>query len=208
MKYRGVIFDMDGTLTEPFFDFRAIETEVGITGVDLVDYMLAASEAERERIKRILQKHEDHAAENAPIRAGAKELLEELRERKIPVALLTRNTRRSIEMVCRRLDLQFEITLSREDGHFKPKPEPVWHICRQWNLRASETLVVGDYKYDVECGKAAGSKTALLVEGEAIPDWGRGADYFIRHLLELRGILGLTAPVSGERVKPPTRKRR
>jgi HAD superfamily hydrolase (TIGR01549 family) len=208
MTFRGVIFDMDGTLTEPFFDFRAIETEVGISGVDLVDHMLAASDEERERIKAILQKHEDHAAANAPIRAGARELLLELQERNIPVALLTRNTRRSIAMVCRRLNLQFQITLSREDGLFKPKPEPIWHICRQWNLQTSQTLVVGDYKYDVECGKAAGSKTALLVAGEEIPDWGRGADFFIRHLLELRGILGLTAPVSGERAKRSARERR
>jgi HAD superfamily hydrolase (TIGR01549 family) len=208
MKYCGVIFDMDGTLTEPFFDFRAIETEVGITGVDLVDYMLAASEAERQRIKAILQKHEDHAAENAPIRAGARELLLELRQRKIPVALLTRNTRRSIEMVCSRLDLKFEITLSREDGHFKPKPEPVWHICRQWNLSAAQVLVVGDYKYDVECGKAAGSKTVLLVQGDEIPEWGRGADFFIRHLLELREILGLTASIRGERTQQLVRKRK
>ena len=57
---------MDGTITEPFFDFHAIEMEVGISGVDLVDHMLSVSAKERERIRRILQKHEDHAAENAP----------------------------------------------------------------------------------------------------------------------------------------------
>ena len=47
-------------------------------------------------------------------------------------------------------------------------------------MPSSKVIVVGDYKYDVECGKAAGSKTVLLVDTEEVPDWGRGADYFIR----------------------------
>jgi HAD superfamily hydrolase (TIGR01549 family) len=203
VNFRGVIFDMDGTITEPFFDFHAIEVELGIFGVDLVDHMASVSKAERDRIRRVLRKHEDHAAENAPIRAGAAELLTELKRRKVPTALLTRNTRRSIEILCRRLRLKFNITLSREDGrHFKPKPEPVWFICRRWKISPADVLLVGDYKYDIECGKAAGCKTALVVDAKKIPDWGRDADYFVRHLLELRPILGLDA----ER-RRPTRKR-
>ena len=59
---------------------------------------------------------------------------------------------------------------------------------------------------DIECGKAAGSKTVLVVEGRKIPEWGRDADYFVRHLLELRPILGLNARASGERAKRARRK--
>jgi hypothetical protein len=34
MKSKGVIFDMDGTITEPFFDFVKVKDEAGIGGAN------------------------------------------------------------------------------------------------------------------------------------------------------------------------------
>jgi HAD superfamily hydrolase (TIGR01549 family) len=39
----------------------------------------------------------------------------------------------------------------------KPDPAPVLHICEQWKIECCNTVVVGDHKQDLECGKAAGT---------------------------------------------------
>ena len=40
------------------------------------------------------------------------------------------------------------------------------HPCQCWQLAPAEVAVVGDYKFDVECGRAAGCRTVLLTHPE------------------------------------------
>ena len=127
MKIRGVIFDMDGTITAPVFDFAGMKAEANIGGHDVLEYMLRATGAERERIQRVMRKYEDAAAAKAKLNPGARTVLNALARRRIPMALLTRNSRRSVDGVCRKLNLKFDIVVTREDGPHKPAPEP---ICR------------------------------------------------------------------------------
>jgi HAD superfamily hydrolase (TIGR01509 family) len=189
MTIHGVIFDMDGTITEPYLNFRNIERESGLTGVDLVDYMLTAPPDERERIRKLLERFENEGAENATLNEGVTEVLDALRKRGIRTALLTRNRRQSIETVIKKFNLVFDATWSREDGPHKPAPDPIFAIAKQWNVTPQEILIVGDYKWDIQCGKNAGSKTVLLTNGEELPDWGRDADFHIQKLPELLNII-------------------
>ena len=53
-----------------------------------------------------------------------------LARRRMPTALLTRNTRRSVDGVCRKLNLKFDIVVTREDGPYKPAPDPIWEIAQ------------------------------------------------------------------------------
>ena len=189
MKIKGVIFDMDGTITEPYFDFVKIKDEAGIGDVDMLDYLATASGAERERVQAIMTKFEDAGVTEAKLNHGARELLDELARRKIPTALLTRNTRRSVDGVCRKLELTFDVTVTREDGPHKPAPEPIWEIARRWGAKPGEVLMVGDYKWDVLCAKNAGAPCALLINGDGEPDWARDADYIITTLGEVIEII-------------------
>ena len=52
--------------------------------------------------------------------------------------------------------------LTRDDGPVKPDPWPVLHACREWGIDPAEAVVVGDFRFDVECGRSAGSRTVLL----------------------------------------------
>jgi len=189
MKYKGVIFDMDGTITAPFFDFVKIKDEAGIGDVDMLDYLATASEAEYERVHAIMLKFEDMGVAEAALNHGARELLDELTRRGMPTALLTRNTRRSVDGVCKKLNLKFDITVTREDGPHKPAPEPIWEIARRWGAKPGEVLMVGDYKWDVLCAKNAGAPCALLINGDSEPDWAREADYIITKLSEVIEII-------------------
>ena len=125
MAIKGVIFDMDGTITAPYFDFVEIKDEAGIGDVDLLDYLRSATGAEYERVHAILMKFEEAGVANAKLNRGARTLLSFLGRHKIPTALLTRNSRKSVDGVCRKLNLKFDVAVTREDGPHKPAPEPI-----------------------------------------------------------------------------------
>ena len=134
MAIRGVIFDMDGTITAPYLDFLRIKAEAGIGDVDMLDYLRSATGAEYERVHAILMRFEEGGVANAKLQRGARTLLRHLARQRIPTALLTRNSRKSVDGVCAKLKLKFDITVTREDGPHKPAPEPIWRIAKQWKL--------------------------------------------------------------------------
>ena len=189
MKIRGVIFDMDGTITAPYFDFTKIKDAAAIGDVDMLEYLRGATGAEYERVHGVLMKFEEAGVAEAKLNRGARKLLTFLAKRKIPTALLTRNSRKSVDGVCRRLNVKFDITVTRDDGPHKPAPEPIWEIARRWGAKPGEVLMVGDYRWDVECAKNAGAPCALLIDGEGEPDWAKDADYVITRLTEVIEII-------------------
>ena len=128
MAIRGIIFDMDGTITVPYLDFSRIKAEIGVGDCDLVEYMGRAPEAERERIRLALARFEEDGVVNARLNPGARKMLRFLDRRGIHTALLTRNTRKSVDGVCRKLGLKFDVTISREEAPYKPAPDAIWEI--------------------------------------------------------------------------------
>ncbi len=189
MAIRGIIFDMDGTITAPYFDFTKIREEANIGDRDMLDYLREATGTEYERIHGLLTRFEEAGVADAKLNAGTREVLDDLARRKIPTALLTRNTRKSVDGVCEKLGLHFDITVTREDGPHKPAPEPIWNIAKQWGVDPKDVLMVGDYKWDVMCADNAGIRCVLLTNGEGVPDWGQHVKFIIHNLTELTGII-------------------
>ena len=189
MKVKGVIFDMDGTITAPYFDFVKIKEEAAIGDVDMLDFLRGATGAEYERVRGLMTKFEEAGVADAKLNRGARKLLTFLARNRMPTALLTRNSRKSVDGVCRRLRLKFDITVTRDDGPHKPAPEPIWEIARRWGAKPGEVLMVGDYKWDVLCAKNAGAPCALLTNGEGEPDWAKDADCIITKLSEVIEII-------------------
>jgi len=189
MAIRGVIFDMDGTLTTMCFDFDKIKAEAAVGDVDLLDYLDSVRGAERQRLMRIIIKYEKQAAARTQLNRGARAVLRGLRQRRLPAALLTRNSRRSVDLVCQRLGLEFDIAYSREDGPHKPSPEPIRAIARHWGASPTEVLMVGDYKWDVLCAHNAGARSAVFLPRGPLPPWAKEAEYVIRRLTEVLEIV-------------------
>ena len=60
---RALLFDMDGTLTEPYLDFEAIRREMGIApGCWLLEAIAAMPPTERAAAESMLHRHEEAAA--------------------------------------------------------------------------------------------------------------------------------------------------
>ncbi|MDR4508620.1 MAG: HAD family hydrolase [Candidatus Brocadiaceae bacterium] len=173
---RGIIFDMDGTLTKPKVNFAAIEQEIGAQVGFVIDYAERSSPEERARAMEILERYEAQAALDSELNEGVLEMLECLSKRRLKQALLTRNSRKSVETVLNKHNLHFDFIVSRDDSKPKPAPDPILLLSKKMDIHTDYLLMVGDYKYDIMCGKAAGTKTALLrykeyVETEVVPDF-------------------------------------
>jgi HAD superfamily hydrolase (TIGR01509 family) len=184
---RGVIFDLDGTLTEPLLDFEAIRREVGIaSGLPILEALESFDAEARARAEVILRRHEMDAIRAATLADGCSELLAQLAQRGIPVAILTRNVRDAVEDFVRRFEVRVTAAFTREDGPPKPSPAGVLSLCRTFGLPPADVWMVGDYKYDVIAGRDAGCRTALVLSPVPpdLDDWG-GPDLAVPSLRAL-----------------------
>lgn len=188
---QGVIFDMDGTLTKPNMDFGALAVEIGV-GMNMdeavLEYMERVDEKERMRVSSILARFEAQASMDAELNDGAREVLDFVVRKGKKTALLTRNSRRSVDTVLRKHDLKFDCVVSREDAKPKPSPDPILLIGRELGIESKHLLVIGDYKFDILCGQAAGTKTALLYNNHEY-DMDVVPDFKLKRLTDLIPIL-------------------
>jgi len=186
MALKLVIFDLDGTLLEAAIDFDAIRAEIGLEpGTTILEGMATMSEAELARANRILERHEAEAAARTRLAPGAKELLDWLRARGVKIAVLTRNSRRSVERAARRHGLVFDAVVAREDLRPKPSPDGVHHLMQALHAAPAETVVVGDFRFDIEAGAAAGCRTVAVV-ADSVPDWAADATWTTGSLAEVQ----------------------
>ena len=191
---QAVIFDMDGTLTRQNLDFDVIKQEIGLGPEPVLESMMRMRPTDRARAEAILERHEAVAAASSELQPGAGHVVSTIRSRGIAAALMTRNSRKSVEMFQARHGLTFDLIWTRENGPMKPSPEPIFRICSELAVRPPDTWVVGDFRFDIICGTAAGARTVLFVEaGREHPDWAAEADYVIDDLLELLGHMGINA---------------
>lgn len=164
---RALLFDMDGTLTEPAIDFAALRTEMGIGARPILEAMAEMSPAQRLAAETVLHRHEEQAASASVLNPGCDELIAWVRSKALPTALITRNSRRSAACVLERHGLAFDVLITREDGRFKPHPEPLLIACDRLSVPASSAWMVGDGSHDIEAGLAAGIRTVWISHGRA-----------------------------------------
>jgi HAD superfamily hydrolase (TIGR01509 family) len=158
----AVLFDMDGTLTAPLIDFDAIRRDMGIGPGPILEAMDRMSASDRATADAVLFRHEADAAERSTLNPGCRELLAWLAEVDMPVALVTRNTRRSVETVLRLHRLHIDVCVTREDGRFKPDPAPLRLACERLGVVPATAWMVGDGYHDIEAGLAAGMPTVWV----------------------------------------------
>jgi HAD superfamily hydrolase (TIGR01509 family) len=190
MSVKAVIFDLDGTLTKFNLDIKGIKRE--ILGRDSSDSLLDIIDdlkgPERARAKRILEARECEAAKRVELNKGARRLLARLSEAGIRTGVVTRNNKRAVEIITRRFGMDFDVVVSREDAKPKPSKEQLEKALRALGVEREEAVFVGDHRFDLEAGKAAGIKTGL-VKNEFSQGVLEEADFVIGSLEELEGHL-------------------
>jgi len=102
-----------------------------------------------------------------------------------PVAILTRNSRVTVDLVLDRYGIRIDAIRTREDGAIKPSPVPVLSLCEELSADPHLSWMVGDYLFDIISGEAAGAHTALMIGDKAPPEYASRADHVIRRLAEL-----------------------
>jgi HAD superfamily hydrolase (TIGR01509 family) len=191
VKIKAVIFDLDGTITEPFFDFDAIRREMGLAldAGPILEQMEKMTPARRADAEKILHYHEEKAVAESKLNPGAKETLDELRKRKIKIGVLTRNRRENALAVAAKHGLTFDSIVDREDGPVKPDAFGVLHLCKRFKIKPQEALVVGDYLFDLLCAKAAGAMAVLLKNHHKADEFAPHADFVIENIAGILKII-------------------
>jgi len=194
---RAVLFDFDGTLTMPgALDFPGIRQQLGCPpDLPVLEFIQFIEDEHRRRtLMDRLDQIEVLAASRSHPNAGAQEVVRWLKQRQMPLGIITRNSRASVARAMANFDdadaADFDLIITRDDP-LSPKPsgEGVLWAAAQMGLQTSEILVVGDFVFDCQAGRAAGARTALLDHGRDPRLQAEACDYRIRHLLELKEIV-------------------
>ncbi|UCC96481.1 MAG: HAD family hydrolase [Phycisphaerales bacterium] len=187
MPIKAVIFDLDGTITQPYFDFDAIREEIGLPrdSGPVLESMDKMTPAQRRRAEQILYRHEQQAVTASKLNPGAGETLSALRSAGIRIGVLTRNKRSNAFAIARKHEIEFDAVVGREDGPVKPDAFGVVQLARQFGVEPAETLLVGDYLFDLLCARAAGAVAVLLANHPQAGEFTEHADFCIRNISEV-----------------------
>jgi len=191
MTIKAVIFDLDGTITQPYFDFDTIREEMGLArdSGPVLESMEKMSSQEHQRVEQILHFHEQKAVTESRLNPGAKRTLAALRKAGIRIGILTRNKRSNAEAIAAKHNLQFDAIVDREDGPVKPDAFGVLRLCEQFAAKPQETLVVGDYLFDLLSARAAGAIAVLLANHKQAGEFAEHADFTIENMDQILEIV-------------------
>ena len=187
------IFDLDGTLTVNIHDFNAIRNELGIPeGMPIVKTLKSLPENESKPLQKKLNDLEKKLAQDSTLAPGVRILLETLNERNYNLGILTLNSKENAWITLNSLDLarffKKESVVGRWCTEPKPSPKGIFKILKHWKVKTSDALIVGDYLYDLQVGRAAKIAT-VHVDHTGTFSWPELADIKIKSLQELVKIL-------------------
>ena len=169
---RHWVFDMDGTLTEAVHDFDGIRRLLGLpVGVPILEALDAMTPQDSAPLRRRLDDLELDLASAARPQPGAPRFVRHLAARGCRLGILTRNSRRNALVTLQAIGLAdvFDPAdcLGRDECRPKPSPQGILELVRRWGARPDDTVMIGDYLFDVQAGRAAGTATVLFGPAEA-----------------------------------------
>ncbi len=164
---RHWVFDMDGTLTVAVHDFQRIKRELAIPQEDDILTHLATLPAEVAAAKHDwLLAHERALAERAQAAPGAVALVRALHGAGCRLGILTRNARELAELTLQAIGVgdlfATDDIIGRDEAQPKPSPAGLKYFVERWQAAPAQMVMVGDHRFDLECGRAAGTRTLLV----------------------------------------------
>jgi len=161
---KGVIFDLDGVIVENKLNFKKISIDIfGKEQFPLLERILKIKDpSQRKRAYTILERYETEAASICKLKEGIEELFDILDRYEVKKGVVTRNCRKSVDLIMARFGIKFDVVVTREDAPPKPSKDSVVYALRKLNLSPFESILVGDYEFDMVAGKKAGVFTIFL----------------------------------------------
>ena len=181
MKYRLVVFDLDGTLVNSIFDLanavnRGLkkaglpvhDTEsykkfVGNGREKLIDRAMGESHKD-EKLRAIVKEtfdsyYAEHCNDNTISYEGCSELLKELKNLGIKTAVLSNKPDEFVEKILNKVypSHKFDLTWGKK-SEFQPKPNPdsLNVMLKVLDVKKSECLFIGDSNVDIYTAQNAG----------------------------------------------------
>ncbi len=210
MKYKYVLFDLDGTLIDTnkliMDSFKyTYRTCLGIEvseqdilkcyGEPLIVTLKRYSEEKADEMFRTyIEYNESRHNDTVNIFEGVKELLEELDSQGCSMAMVTSKRKKIALQGLELFDIKkhFDVFVALEDTEqHKPNPAPVVKALELLEAHPSEAIMVGDSVFDIHCAHGAGVKAALVKWSAAHGFQGDdiSADYIVKDTEELLRII-------------------
>ncbi|HJV34938.1 HAD family hydrolase [Geomonas sp.] len=189
VQSRHWVFDLDGTLTVAIHDFAHIRSVLGVPeDSDIICHLNALPEPEACVAKTKLSEIEEELAGRTEPAVGALGLVRLLHGRGARLGVLTRNTRKNALTSLARIGLANYIApddvLGRDEAQAKPHPDGILKLAMRWGALPSAVVMVGDYRFDLETGRAAGAATVHVDPSRAFR-WPELTDLAVGTLAEL-----------------------
>jgi HAD superfamily hydrolase (TIGR01549 family) len=174
-----VIFDLDNTLITSTLCFDTIKEALDIPKNSFIlEYLESLDDELYQEKSKLLEQMELEFAEDAKLIADADVFLNKLSSKGIKTGILTRNCKSVTEKIIKKFNLPINHYITREMAAPKPAPEGLMIFLNLWELEPSEVLFIGDFHFDIDCGKNAKVKTALFTNNNET-DQNFGADFII-----------------------------
>lgn len=199
MRFKGAIFDLDGTLIDSIEDIadsmNSVLRENGFPEHDLKSYKIFVGNGIKTLVRRALPKDSAEEAiercfaammtryesfcdfKSAPYK-GIPELLGHLQDRGMKMAVLSNKADRITKRVIATLlpGTPFvNVEGLKDEATKKPNPANALKICNNMGVRPEEIIYLGDTGIDMETAKRAGFHAVGVL-------WGfRGKDELISH---------------------------
>jgi 2-hydroxy-3-keto-5-methylthiopentenyl-1-phosphate phosphatase len=184
-RTKGLIFDLDGTLIDsyeaiyiglvevfnhfaiPPFPFNQLGEHLGGSLEEILKSFLPPHQIkEAKRVFR--EKYRDIYLDKTPLIEGAKDVIEELFQRSIRLAVASNKSGKFSRKLLAQfgVDRFFTAIMGVGDGvRPKPFPDMVNAVVKDLALRPNEIIMVGDTVEDIKAGKAAGIDVYALGSG-------------------------------------------
>ena len=190
--FKTFIFDLDGTIVELNLPFDEIREAIGIKDRFILESIEKMDAKKREQALETLEEFEIEAAKKTKLVDGVREVFEIIESRDLKKGIVTRNCKRSVDIIVNKFGFNFDFAITREDAKPKPSPEPIKLALKITDTDARGALTIGDFKFDLIAGKLAGTKTALVLNQknrEIAKEFLHLADYVFEDFRELKKLL-------------------
>lgn len=177
----AVIFDMDGVIVDSERYWSAVQEDIldeavdtdaitpdDVRGMNVMDQYDHITEEYTVTVSRdgyfdmYDEKAEAVYTEKADLMSGFKDIISQLQEDGVPVALASSSFRHWIQMVLERFDLTdaFTVIASADDidGRSKPAPDIYLYTAEQMDVDPSECIVVEDSAHGITAARNAGMR--------------------------------------------------
>ena len=196
MKYKHIVFDVDGTLLDTaetslrclqrvFVEVLGVEYPMEelrpLFGIPCAEIAEMYKCPDVEYNVKTWQRYDHEAKSSVQLFPGIREVLDKLYDTDYVLGVVTSRSRPEVEqqMPMFQLDKYFETSICSDDtARRKPFPDPLLKYLELTGAGADEVLYIGDSKHDMECAKAAGIDGALAGWGSMTLDLKEAAYVF------------------------------